>query len=63
MNMKKSTDSRTTTLKNSQKKPYVSPEIIMVEQLEAIAFDCSSTGKEAPGAPAPGGGACATASS
>jgi hypothetical protein len=37
------------------KKPYTPPRILVVEPLEAVAVDCTNNGKDAPGAPGPGG--------
>jgi hypothetical protein len=45
------------------KKPYEPPHILMVEELEAVADDCTGGGKETSGAPAPGGGTCGFGSS
>lgn len=45
------------------KRHYVRPKILMVEQLEAVAVDCSPSGKEVSGAPRLGGGTCGFSSS
>mgnify|MGYP003573788739 CR=1 FL=1 len=41
-----------------EKKSYTPPRILVVEPLEAVALSCTPNGKEAAGAPRPGGGTC-----